>query len=429
MELGSAKSNFGKKGWLVILFVFFLYWFSSTPPDTLNVTAAFFAGHLGLATSNSLLVFSAIGGFVGILFSLVFGLIVVKVGIKWPTFVILIIYGATWFLNGAVNSFMMYAVVVTLLTAVSNTINLVSTQQIMSNWFPRKKGIALGWATMGMCFDGAIMVAVFQALITNKGLSAPFNLMVIISLALALVTALIFKSYPEQAGAYPDNEKISEEEKQKNLDFIKNYKSIWTTKKLLKNKEFWSIVFIFGFLFVGLVGTFSQMIPRLLVVGMSVNGAILCVTIAAVIGIPGSYLWGFIDQKIGTKKTVEVFCGVWLLTMIISVIGAALSNLQISVIAVVMFACLIGGLGNLFPSMIIQIFGRYDFAQANKLIIPFVVGIRSVALIVVPMMLAIAGVGNEAAGFRNIFIVFSVISALSLIFAIRIKDKSIGRSS
>ena len=428
MEVNSAKSNFGKKGWLIILFVFFLYWFSSTPPDTLNVTAMMFADKLGLETSNSLLVFSAVGGFVGILFSLIFGLIVAKVGVKWPTFVILVIYAATWFLNGAVNSFMMYAVVVTLITAISNTINLVSTQQIMSNWFPRKKGIALGWATMGMCFDGAIMVAVFQALITNKGLSAPFNLMVVISLIMAIITAIAFKAYPEQAGAYPDNEKISEEEKQKNLAMIMNYKSEWTSKRLLKNKEFWSIVLIFGFLFVGLVGTFSQMIPRLLVVGMSINGAILCVTIAAVIGIPGSYLWGFIDQKIGTKKTVEVFCGVWLLTMVISVVGAAISNLQISVVAVVLFACLIGGLGNLFPSMIIQVYGRYDFAQANKLIIPFVVGIRSIALIVVPMMLAIAGIGNEAVGFRNIFIVFSVISLISLILAIRLKGKTIGKT-
>ena len=62
MEVNSAKSNFGKKGWLIILFVFFLYWFSSTPPDTLNVTAMMFAGKLGLETSNSLLVFSAVEG-------------------------------------------------------------------------------------------------------------------------------------------------------------------------------------------------------------------------------------------------------------------------------------------------------------------------------------------------------------------------------
>lgn len=61
MNTQSAKSNFGRKGWMIIIFVFFLYWFSSTPPDTLNVTAAVFAGKLGLTTSNSLLVFSAIG--------------------------------------------------------------------------------------------------------------------------------------------------------------------------------------------------------------------------------------------------------------------------------------------------------------------------------------------------------------------------------
>ena len=56
----NTKSNFGRLGWLVILYVLFLYMFSSTPPDTLNVTAGFFANALGLPNSNPLLIFSAV---------------------------------------------------------------------------------------------------------------------------------------------------------------------------------------------------------------------------------------------------------------------------------------------------------------------------------------------------------------------------------
>ena len=39
---------------------------------------------------------------------------------------------------------------------------------------------------------------------------------------------------------------------------------------------------------------------------------------------------------------------------------------------------------NLMPSAIIQVFGRYDFAQANKIIMPLVIGIRSCAFLIVP---------------------------------------------
>lgn len=421
-----VNSNFGKKGWAIIVFVFLLYMFSSTPPDTLNVTADFFATKFGLESSNALLLFSAIGGFAGIPISLLFGVIIARKGVKWPTFVILIIYAAIWFLNGQASSVAMYGIVVILITAVSNSINLVSTQQIMSNWFPKKKGIALGWATMGMCFSSAIMVGVFHGMVQNISLSAPFNLMIVICLILAVVTLIWFKAYPEEAGAYPDNEKVNDEESKKILKFLASYKSEWSPAKLMKTKEFWSLVFIFGFLFIGLVGTVSQMIPRLVSVGMQTQGAIMWLTIASIIGIPASFIWGFIDQKIGTKKAVEIFCVLWTIMMIVAAAGAQFISLPISVLSVVMYACLLGGLGNLMPSMVIQVFGRFDFAQANKLVVPFVVGLRSFALIIVPIMLQVAGTGNETVGFRNVFIVFAIMSAIAILLAVRLQDTTIG---
>ncbi|MCU6763735.1 oxalate/formate antiporter family transporter [uncultured Roseburia sp.] len=427
MNQNSAKSNFGKMGWLIIIYVLFLYMFSSTPPDTLNVTAEFFAGAMGLDSSNALLVFSAVGGFVGIPVALIFGQIVSKVGVKWPTVIILLIYAVIWFINGKAISFGLYAVIVTIITAVSNTINLVATQQIMSNWFPKKKGIALGWATMGMCFSSAIMVAVFQGMILNVGLSAPFNLMVVICIVMAVITAVWFKAYPEEAGAYPDNEPISEEEKKANLELINNYKSDFSFGKLFKTKELWMIVIIFGFLFIGLVGTVSRMIPRLVIVGIDQNIAVLWLTIASVIGIPASFFWGLIDQKIGTKKAVEIFCVLWTIMMAIAAVGSAAVSVPVSIISVVFYACLLGGLGNLMPSMVIQIFGRYDFPQANKLVVPLVVGIRSFALLIVPMMLQMSGIGNESAGYRNVFIVFMILSLVVTILAFAIKDKTIGK--
>ena len=96
----NTKSNFGRLGWLVILYVLFLYMFSSTPPDTLNVTAGFFANALGLPNSNPLLIFSAVGGFVGIPVALIFGQIIAKFGAKWPTVGILVVYAVIWLLNG-----------------------------------------------------------------------------------------------------------------------------------------------------------------------------------------------------------------------------------------------------------------------------------------------------------------------------------------
>ena len=138
----NTKSNFGKKGWLVIIYVLFLYMFSATPPDTLNVSVEAF-GHMRFGMEGQswqqLLIYSAIGGFIGSPVALILGQIVARCKVKWPTVAVLVIYGIIWFLNGQANSVAMYAVMVVMITAVSDALNLVSTQQIMNNWFPKKR--------------------------------------------------------------------------------------------------------------------------------------------------------------------------------------------------------------------------------------------------------------------------------------------------
>lgn len=417
-----GMNNFGKKGWAVVIYTLFIYLFTCVINDTLNVSVTAFADLLG-ADSNSLLPFAAVGGFVGVVLSLVFGIIIAKKNVKMPVVVLFVLLGIMYAVNGKANSVPMFAIALVLVTALSQTLNLVCTQQIMSNWFPKKKGIALGWATMGMPISSALMVAVFQGMF-GIDISAPYWLMAVICILMAVITGLWFKNYPEEAGAYPDNEPVDPEEQKKTLEFMKNYKSQWTAGKLFRTKEFWMLVIIFGFLFIGLVATVAQLVPRFVSLGLDPNTGIMWLTIASIIGIPGSFFWGWLDQKIGTGKTNRIFCVIWAITMILSAVGMAIRNVPLTIITVVLYACLNGGLGNLMPSMFISIFGRYDFAQANKVGMPLVICLRSIALIIVPGILAAAG-ADQAMGFRNVFVVISVLSVIAAILAFIIKDKNI----
>ncbi len=426
MNNNGKSRGFGKKGWMVIIFTLFIYMFTCTAPDTLNVSVTVFAQAFGW-DSNQMLMFSAVGGFAGIAVSAVLGVVIAKKGVKIPTFVMMIASALIWLFHGHVHAFVTYGLAVVLLTAFSNALNLVSTQQIMSNWFPKKKGIALGWATMGTCFSSAIMVAVFQGMF-GKGISAPYHLMFGIFIILAIITMVWFKQFPEEAGAYPDNEPITEEERQANLAMLNNAKTEFTIGKLLRTKEMWMLTIIFGFVALGLVAVISQMVPRLVAVGLGQNMAIMYLTIASIIGIPASVIWGFIDQKLGTNKTVRVFCVLWTLMLVISALGSGMVNVPMAVFSVIFYAILLGGMMNLMPSAIISVFGRFDFADANKIIMPLIIGIRSCAFLLVPVMLAAAG-PNVNGGYRNAFIVCAVLSAISTIVAFLLKDKCIGRTS
>ena len=310
--------------------------------------------------------------------------------------------------------------------ALGNTVNLVPTQQLINNWFPKKKGIALGWATMGMPIDSAVSVAVFQILMNKVGFKTPFYLWAIILVVLVVLLFLFVKNTPEEAGAYPDNEPISREEMEANLRLVNEYQSPFTIGKLLKTRQFWAIVIIFGFMFMALVGTISQLVPRLMYVGIEQSTAIMWLTIASLIGIPTSFLWGLIDQKVGTKKTVAVYSVLWTLMMVLSALGSGMMSLGVSIASVVFLSCMHGGMGNLMPSLVIQLFGRYDFSAVNRLVVPFVVAIRTISMLLIPVMLGMAG-GNGNIGFRNVFIIFSVLSLISAICAIGVRDKCIGK--
>lgn len=423
-EIHSTKSNFGKKGWAVIIFTLLIYMFTAAVADTLNVSVDAFSHTYGW-DSNEMLAFAGIGGFVGIVVSLIFGIIIHKTNAKLTTAIGLFILAGLWLLGGFVNSMLTYGLVLIFSFAMSNTANLVFTQQIMNNWFPKKKGLALGWATMGMCLSSAFMVPLVQGMF-GFGLAAPYILMCVVMVVMGLVTLLWFKSYPEEMGAYPDNEPVSAEESRKSLEAMASYKSPFTIGKLLKTGQFWLICLIFGFLFMGLIGVMIQMVPRLMSVGLSTEQAILWLTIASIIGIPASYIWGAIDQKIGTKKTVIIFCALWTVSMVIAAIGVAMGSIPISIVSVVFFACELGGLGNLMPSMEIQVFGRYDFAAANKIIIPIVVGLRSCTMLIMPAILAAAG-ANLALGYRNLFILLTVLSLAALVLSFFLSNKTIGK--
>lgn len=424
-EIHSAKSNFGTKGWLVVIYTGLIYLFSSSINDNLNVTVPQFAQTFGW-DPNGMLVYTGLGGFVGIAVSLVLGLIIKKAKVKWPTAVVLLIFGALYIFYGNASTLMTYMVIVVAITALSNAINLVPTQQIMNNWFPRKKGIALGWATAGMCIAGAIIPPIFQALFAIS-ISTPFLVMGIAMIILAIITIIWFKSYPEEAGAYPDNEPISNEEREKSLQMLNEYKSPYSIPKLLITKEFGLLCIIFGFLFIGLIGTVAQMVPRLLAIGLDMNMSLLLSTVANIIGIPASLLWGVIDQKVGTKKTVIIFCIYWTLVMLVAALGANVQNIPMTVVSVLMFACAVGGLGNLMPSMVIQVFGRFDFAAVNSLFVPVVVGIRSCALIIVSAVLTATGATNLALGYRNVFFVFVVLSIIAAVASIFLPKKTISK--
>ena len=144
-----TNSKFGPWGWSMILYAFLLYYFwAGLSVDALNVYPEAFAALHGW-DPNVLLGFATPAGIIGVLGGIVFGRLVMKTGVRILCTFTLVLTGLLYIWFGHVNSPVLFLVCLTLFTFISNAFGLIGTSTLMNNWFPRKKGIALGWATMG----------------------------------------------------------------------------------------------------------------------------------------------------------------------------------------------------------------------------------------------------------------------------------------
>ena len=404
-----TNSKFGPWGWSMILYAFLLYYFwAGLSVDALNVYPEAFAALHGW-DPNVLLGFATPAGIIGVLGGIVFGRLIMKTGARNLSAVTLIVTGLIYILFGRVSSPTMFLVCLTLFTFMANAFGLIVTSTLMNNWFPRKKGIALGWATMGAPLCTATFVAILSGLFGKFGVPTGCTIVGVVVVIFGLASLVWVKDYPHDVGAYPDNIKAEGVDFKAQAEAVRSHKSAFTVSKLLRDKDMWCMGLGFGLLWMVTVGIVSQFVPRMISVGNSQPAALMMLTVAAVVGLFGSYFWGWLDQKIGTKTASVIYSASYIIALLLLIFA----KLPIfTYIAIVFVGLGIGGLLNLMPSMVISVYGKYDFTAANSLVSPIASLLQKFAFLIMAVLLGVSG-GDYALPY-GVFIVIDVIGAALL---------------
>ena len=205
---------------------------------------------------------------------LLIGVLYNKFGTRKIHTALMIIPGICLLFFGNTTTYTMYLFLLTILATTTNAVNLSGLPQIYANYFPTKKGLIMGWATSGSA-GGAII-------------------------ALPL---LIIPDKPEQMGKRPDNGDITEEELAHLREENETAEPIWTIREALKNKNFWLLAVGYGLMFLLTAGIMMQMVPYQMSQGMEQGKAVATISVVALLGIFGSAFSGWLDQKIGVKRT------------------------------------------------------------------------------------------------------------------------------
>lgn len=412
----STKNDFGSKGWLMIVISGFCYFFfAATVNDGLNVIVGNFAAEHSL-DYNALLASATPAAWFGILGVVFWTAVIQKLGSRKVGAIALALGGISYGLYGIVSSVTGFFIATALVNFMAYGFCNTAAQVMIAHWFPTRKGLALGWATMGTNLSSAVFIPILAVFVGLRGVNGSFFLVGAIMIVVAVVYALFVRDTPEEYGCTPDNGALTPAELQAALRESKEYKSPWTPAKLLTNKQVWLTSLSYGVYILVTVALISQLIPRLTAGGWTQEKATGMMTIAAVLGLVGSYVTGWLDQKIGTKRA-SVLYGIWYLVAVLTCCIPA--NDMTMYLSVFFIGIGIGGIGNLLPSMIGNLFNRHDFARALGVI-------NVISLIIRSFTFSILAFGLERlGGFSGAYAIVAALNVIGIILCLLIRDEQI----
>ena len=399
-----------------LLGIVFNFMYSGLQNDQINIIQAFSAWK-----NTFTLLPLTIGNLVCIVLAFIYGTLFIKVGIK-KTLIPCIFLSALGCLgiaaangvasvNGTVinsvapgvagiaGNYALYAVSLFVIRCTCMCFQL-SGFMLAANWFIKNRGKVMGIITLGSPLFSVVGTSMMSSFIAKHlgGDYRPFYVGICIVLVIiAVLVALLLKDTPEQAGLYPDGTdyppKSEANEEEVHL----------TVGQVLSQAKAWWLIISYGIFqfiinacmacmvawFTYLAVTNADMVAAgpmgaafAEMGGLAGQGAMVLflgqatkwLSVGAILGIPMSFLFGVLDDKIGSVKT-SMILGV---TELLPVIGLMYQHFAVqstgacSVPMLILWgfgvACMTGGVPTMHPCITAFAYGRREYQSANRII-------------------------------------------------------------
>ncbi len=288
----------------------------------------------------------------------------------------------------------------------------LATSKLVTNWFDRKRGTALGVAATGVSLSGVIMPYVSAEIISAYGwrdgfmVYGLFTLLVVVPLVLRLVV-----SRPEEVGLRPDGALLqSPSEATQAARAALPTPAPVSMRQVLRESNFWTIAITFALLFCCMSATLTHMVPRLTDQGHDLGVASLVMSLCAGLGVLGKLSFGWLGDKLPMRR-------IMLLVIVVQFAGQFIMFTQADLYAFALGAALFGyGVGGVVPAhgtIIARTFGRERFGAVLGAMRPAMFPIQ---ILGVPF----AGwvydtTGSYAQAFQALFVLY-ILAAVSIAF-------------
>lgn len=342
------------------------------------------------------------------------GTFFMRAGIKKILIPCMVIYGVLVIAMSRVTSIDEF-VYINIAIGVVSPVGFIALGGIAANWFTRTRGRVLGIITIAFPLSTATFTAIGTKGIESWGYDGFYTAVGIFIILVGIAGFWLMYDEPENVGLSPDGIPLTDAEKSE-IEDRNNFQSAWTFKRIVKTKELWA--YSLAWSLVGLVvgSIMSQMIPVFTSSGLTINAALGMMAVGALAGIPLSYVWGYLDDKIGTPKTTLIFVSV-LVTGAVGMAFGSVENIQMFYLAIVCLALASAGMPNLQPSSLAYMVGRKEFLNVQRYFHVVNAVFLSISMAYVPVMYNILG------SYKPVFLSLIIFIVITLI-ALRFTDKT-----
>mgnify|MGYP001156927169 FL=1 len=356
-------------GWRIVASSGFINMFSVGIPFYaysvfyIHLQNEFNAGRFLISSTLSIMIIAA-----GV-FAPICGQLVDKFSLKNLLSIGAIIFGIGLILLGFCQTYYQFLIVYGSIVALGMTLfGNLATSKLISNWFKKKIGSAIGYATLGISLSGVFIPPISVYLISLYGWRATYIIFGIFLIVFFVpFCRYLIINKPSDINQNVDNEKLPEEIDNSVTDKMMNIVDI------LRVPTFWILILIFSLQFCANLGVYSHIFPYATDLGFNASKAGIAVSVGALGAALGKIVFGKLIDMISAKKTLWVSVSIQGFGIILVSLFSSYYPLLISIFIMSL------GLGGSVPLMNIlfsKTFSPINFGKALGIAVPFMVPIQ-----------------------------------------------------
>jgi MFS family permease len=277
---------------------------------------------------------------------------------------------------------------------------------LVGQWFPRRKGTVMGIVTFAFPIGNALISAfagsVFSKMATlgRPDVAGGFLPYFILGCVGLLIGGVFVKDYPEQCGAYRDNDRSFTPEMAKAMmeaEIENKRTTVWTLGNTFKSGSFWCLTIPMGLLLMASIGMMTQTVSIIGYYGYAPDSKEFGMIMLGicVVACLGSWVLGLVDTKYGTRKALIISTAL----MVVSGIFGVLGSFPALLVALACLAVFMGAASNFTVSGAVQYWRMEDFPSVFARINPVASLLSAFGPMVVAMLLFSKGFPDPSAAF------------------------------